>query len=100
MAGNDSRSRPPRDFVIDGAWPHATLTDHHGAHVAQRLARRLAQAMAEQGLSANRLAHDSGVNRQTIANVLAGAVWPDLLTIAKLERALACHLWPAHQHTR
>uniref|UniRef100_UPI00117CC7FD helix-turn-helix transcriptional regulator n=1 Tax=Streptomyces acidiscabies TaxID=42234 RepID=UPI00117CC7FD len=66
----------------------------------QVLARRLAAAMRDRGLSANRLAADSGVNRQTIANVLAGATWPDLLTIASLEAALETDLWPGrHPHS-
>ncbi|MCP2340673.1 helix-turn-helix domain-containing protein [Actinomadura rupiterrae] len=93
VAGDDSRARRPRDYVIDGDWPQAGLADHHGAHVAQQLAVRLARAMAAQGWSAKRLGAVSGVNRQTIANVLAGAVWADLLTIANLERALG-PLWP------
>lgn len=45
-------------------------------------------------MSANRLAHLSGVNRQTIANALAGTVWPDLMTIANLEKHLGWRLWP------
>ncbi|QLE76416.1 helix-turn-helix transcriptional regulator [Streptomyces rectiverticillatus] len=53
--------------------------------------------MRERGLSANRLAAASGVNRQTIANVLAGATWPDLLTIASLEAALDAELWPGRR---
>jgi ribosome-binding protein aMBF1 (putative translation factor) len=90
---DDSRARPPRDFVRVGEWPYAILTDHHAAAVAQLVAQRLAEAMAGRGMSANRLARLSGVNRQTVANVLAGAVWPDLMTIANLERHLGC-LWP------
>jgi transcriptional regulator with XRE-family HTH domain len=62
--------------------------------VAQALARRLAVEMEARGLSANRLAAEAGVNRQTVANVLAGTGWPDLLTIASLEKALDAGLWP------
>jgi hypothetical protein len=94
VAGNDSRAIRPCEFVIGGAWPWASLADHHGARVAQRVARRLAEAMARQRLSAKRLGRISGVNRQTIANVLNGVVWPDLLTIANLEHALQERLWP------
>lgn len=95
VAGNDSRAVRPCEFVIGGDWPYAGLADHHGARVAQGVARRLAEAMARQRVSAKRLGMISGVNRQTIANVLAGTVWPDLLTIANLEHALAARLWPA-----
>lgn len=81
-------------MVVRGQWPYARLRDHHGAHVAQELARRLHEAMRARPVSANRLASLSGVNRQTIANVVAGNVWPDLLTIANLEMALDMDLWP------
>lgn len=94
VAGDESRARKPRDYVLEGDWPQASLADHHGAHVAQQLAARLAEAMGRQAVSAKRLGVISGVNRQTIANVLAGAVWPDLITIANLERALQRQLWP------
>lgn len=94
MPGDSSRAAAPRAFVLTGSWPEAALAEHHGARVAQVLARRLAAAMKASGLSANRLADSSGVNRQTIANVLAGSSWPDLLTIANLEIALEADLWP------
>ncbi|MEO5876281.1 MAG: hypothetical protein ABIS86_21750 [Streptosporangiaceae bacterium] len=84
----------PREFVLDGDWPRALMADHHGARVAQGLARRVAEEMDRQQISAQRLGVLSGVNRQTIANVLAGSVWPDLLTMANLDRALDLRLWP------
>ncbi|MBB5122741.1 hypothetical protein AF335_05020 [Streptomyces eurocidicus] len=70
------------------------MTDHHGAKVAQALALRLSTVMEAGSWSAARLSRVSGVSRLTIANVLAGRVWPDLLTIASLEQALGCDLWP------
>jgi lambda repressor-like predicted transcriptional regulator len=97
VVANPSRARPPNGFVSAGTWPVAEIADHHGARVAQALARRLAAAMYERGLSAQRLAALAGVNRQTIANVLGGSGWPDLLTIANLERALEADLWPGPQ---
>ncbi|MEU6750063.1 helix-turn-helix transcriptional regulator [Spirillospora sp. NPDC046719] len=99
VTSGDSRTRRPRDFAVGGQWPYAKLADssgaeHYGARVAQEIACRLAEAMQEQGLSANRLARASGVNRQTISNVLAGVVWCDLLTIANLQRALRIRMLP------
>ncbi|WP_329069945.1 helix-turn-helix domain-containing protein [Streptomyces sp. NBC_01429] len=70
------------------------MTDHHGAKVAQALALALACALESTGWSVAELARRSGVSRLTIANVMEGRVWPDLLTIASLERALECDLWP------
>ncbi|WP_326634851.1 hypothetical protein OIE67_53500 [Nonomuraea fuscirosea] len=36
----------------------------------------------------------SGVNRQTVNDVVAGRCWPDVATIAQLEAGLAIRLWP------
>lgn len=74
------------------------MKPHRGAQVAQAVARALAEAMERQQISANALAQASDVNRQVIANVLAGTVWPDLLTVASLEGALGEALWPDHVH--
>ncbi|MET9914533.1 helix-turn-helix transcriptional regulator [Streptomyces sp. NPDC006476] len=53
--------------------------------------------MRERGLIANCLAAASGVSRQAIANVLTGATWPNLLTIASLEAALDADLRPGRR---
>jgi hypothetical protein len=87
------RDLPPRDYVISGSWPHGQVTDH-AAGVAQEVARRLAVSMGERELSANRLSKAAGVNRQTVANVLAGAVWADLKTVSLLEKGVGAPLWP------
>ncbi|MFJ9706324.1 helix-turn-helix domain-containing protein [Streptomyces sp. NPDC101234] len=94
------RAKKPSSFVIDGEWPHAMMEPHRGALVAQAIARKLAAAMAERGLSANALAQKSGVNRQVITNVLNGSVWPDMLTVVDLEGALGVLLWPDHTRWR
>lgn len=72
------------------------MEPHRGALVAQAMAHKLADAMAERGISANALAKMSGVNRQVITNVLNGTVWPDVLTVVDLEGALGILLWPDH----
>ncbi|MCX4771924.1 helix-turn-helix domain-containing protein [Streptomyces sp. NBC_01260] len=96
MAEGTRRGRRPRAFVVGGVWPHAVMEPHRGALVVQVVARRLGEAMAEQKLSANALARKSGVNRQVIANVLNGEVWPDMVTLVDLEGALGVMLWPQH----
>ncbi|MBL1287054.1 helix-turn-helix domain-containing protein [Streptomyces sp. For3] len=72
------------------------MDDHRPAQVGQAIARALSEAMERQSLSANALAAAAGINRQVIANVLAGKAWPDLLTVASLEAALGEMLWPRH----
>jgi lambda repressor-like predicted transcriptional regulator len=70
------------------------MEEHHGARVAQAMAARLRAALDRRGWSVARLSRESGVARFTIAKALAGEAWPDLLTIANLEKALDCDLWP------
>lgn len=70
------------------------MAEHHGARVAQAMAARLKAALDEKGWSVAHLSRASGVGRYTIAKALAGEAWPDLLTIANLEKALDCDLWP------
>ncbi|MFC8412528.1 MULTISPECIES: helix-turn-helix domain-containing protein [Streptomyces] len=96
MPGGTRRGKKPREYVKGGVWPYAVMDELLGARVAQAVARALAEAMERQKISANALAQASDVNRQVIANVLAGAVWPDLLTVASLEGALGERLWPDH----
>ena len=70
------------------------MEEHHGARVAQAMAVRLRAALDRRGWSVARLSRESGVARFTIAKALNGEAWPDLLTIANLEKALECDLWP------
>lgn len=94
MPQGDARRLPPRAYCASGVWPEAVMSDHHGAQVAQALARRLQAAIDAQDWSVAELSRKSGVARYTIAKALAGEAWPDLLTIANLERALGADLWP------
>ncbi|MFI6994681.1 helix-turn-helix domain-containing protein [Nonomuraea wenchangensis] len=96
MVGGRARSRAPRELADDPqAWPHADLTGHRAAAHVQEIAGALAAVMAEQGLSRRGLAAFSGVNRQSIADLLTGRSWPDVATIACLEHALGRRLWPS-----
>lgn len=96
MPGGRRRVKKPVEYAADGQWPYAVMDDLLGARVAQAVSRALAEAMERQKISANALAQASEVNRQVISNVLAGVVWPDLLTVASLEGALGERLWPDH----
>ncbi|WP_213816115.1 helix-turn-helix transcriptional regulator [Glaciihabitans sp. dw_435] len=79
----------PRDRVAD--WPDREADDP-SAEVARRLAINLRAAIGDRTLRA--AAESCGVNHTTILAVLQGRSWPDLETIAKLERGLATDLWP------
>ncbi|GAA3847155.1 hypothetical protein GCM10022226_83330 [Sphaerisporangium flaviroseum] len=95
MVGGRARSAAPRDLAEDPqTWPHADLARHPAAAVIQQIAAALADILAERRLSLRGLAAASGVNRQSIADLLAGRSWPDVATVALLETALRVRLWP------
>ncbi|MER7924083.1 helix-turn-helix transcriptional regulator [Streptomyces sp. NPDC004237] len=73
------------------------MEEHHGARVAQAMALRLKAGLDQRGWTVAQLSRESGVARFTIAKALAGEAWPDLLTIANLEKALDCDLWPGRE---
>ncbi|QKV92952.1 helix-turn-helix transcriptional regulator [Streptomyces sp. NA02950] len=99
MVGGLARSRPPRELARDPeAWPDAILGDQ-AAVVVQDIARGLAAALEKQGRSLRQAAAGSGVNRQAIADLLAGRCWPDIATVARLENFLAVPLYPPHGGT-
>ncbi|MFJ7910061.1 helix-turn-helix domain-containing protein [Kitasatospora sp. NPDC096204] len=86
--------RPPRELTEDPeAWPRLACGDV-GAEVVREISRRLAEALAAKGTSLRQAASGSGVNRQAIADLLAGRSWPDVATVARLENFLAVPLYP------
>ncbi|MEU5533546.1 helix-turn-helix transcriptional regulator [Streptomyces sp. NPDC020362] len=97
MPQGDARSLPPRAYCVSGAWPEAVMEEHHGARVAQALALRLRAAIDRKGWTVAELSRNSGVARYTISKALNGEAWPDLLTIANLEKALEADLWPGRE---
>lgn len=97
MPQGDKRHLKPFTYVVEGAWPHAVLDDHHGARVAQEIAARLRGLMDDNGWSVAEVSRRSGVSRMTITQVLDGVVWCDLLTIANLEKSLEADLWPGRE---
>ncbi|HJT93434.1 MAG TPA: helix-turn-helix transcriptional regulator [Mycobacterium sp.] len=82
----------PRAHVVSGDWPHAKLDGEPATEVGQALAARLAEAVA--GLSLREVQARTGVDHNTVDNVLQGRAWPDLITIARLENGLDVDLWP------
>ncbi|GAA4234278.1 ribosome-binding protein aMBF1 (putative translation factor) [Streptosporangium album] len=95
MVGGRARSAAPRELTDNpDAWPHANLVGYPAAAIVQEIAATLASVLTERKLSLRGLAALSGVNRQAIADLLAGRSWPDVATIALLEAALGVRLWP------
>ncbi|BFV57661.1 hypothetical protein KCMC57_up27650 [Kitasatospora sp. CMC57] len=94
MVGGSARVRPPRDLTDDPeAWPRLASADT-GAEAVREISRRLAEALTGRGLSLRQAAAGSGVNRQAIADLLAGRSWPDVATVARLGAFTGAALWP------
>lgn len=87
-------ARRPRQYpsaLVEG-WPDAP-SDDAAVEVARLLSCRLREAM--NGRSARDVGRTAGIDYTTVSAVLNGTTWPDLMTIARLEAALGCDLWPA-----
>ncbi|MFE9612041.1 helix-turn-helix domain-containing protein [Streptomyces sp. NPDC006012] len=94
MVGGMNRRKPPRELATDPeTWPDGHLADP-GAAAVQHIARALAAAVAERGLSLRGVADACGVNRQAIADLIHGRSWPDVATVARLAVGLGLPLWP------
>jgi transcriptional regulator with XRE-family HTH domain len=63
---------------------------------AVEVARLFAIALknATDASSVRSVADAAGLNHATLLAIIKGRVWPDMLTIAKLENALEVDLWP------
>ncbi|MET0887166.1 MAG: hypothetical protein ABWX92_12015, partial [Mycetocola sp.] len=73
------------------SWPDAASDDPIG-EVARLFAQNLRVRIGERSIRS--VAADSGLSHVTLLAILDGRVWPDLATIARLERGLAAELWP------
>ncbi|KAB1147086.1 helix-turn-helix transcriptional regulator [Streptomyces luteolifulvus] len=94
MVGGRARARPPRQHTRDPeTWPEQPCTDP-AAEAVRHIARALAGVLEERGLSLRAAADGSGVNRQAIADLLAGRSWPDVATVARLAAFTRSGLWP------
>ncbi|MCY7288366.1 MAG: helix-turn-helix domain-containing protein [Cryobacterium sp.] len=78
----------PAKLCVD--WP-AVPSDDAVAEVARQLVVNLREAMG--GRSIREVASATDVDRATIGALLVGKSWPDIVTLAKLERGLG-PLWP------
>jgi hypothetical protein len=72
-------------------WPNVA-SDDAVVDTVRRFAVNLKDAIGDRSL--REVARVSGVDRTTIAVVLAGEAWPDVATLARLEVALERPLWP------
>jgi transcriptional regulator with XRE-family HTH domain len=72
-------------------WPGLPSADDT-VEVARFVSSRLQAALSDR--SVRSLSRDSGVPDGTILRILNGSTWPDIRTVARLERALDSDLYP------
>ena len=84
------RTPRPRPIDLVVPWPDGSASEAAGT-AAATFVRALNSAI--DGRSIRSVAAACGVNHQTIRGVLAGEVWPDMYTVARLEEGLNARLW-------
>lgn len=72
-------------------WPDEPMKNPQ-QEVARRLAINLKNAIGDR--SVRSVAEAAHLDANTVSRVIAGAIWCDILTLAKLEEHLEVGLWP------
>jgi hypothetical protein len=88
----ERRVRPAE--LVDGPFLDGTPTDPLGA-IAQAFARNVNEAIA--GRSGRGFERESKMSNASVARIVRGQVWPDAVTIARLEIATGRALWPRYE---
>lgn len=83
---------PPRSYLVSGQWPTGRIDEPVVARYVAAVSQSLQEAIGSRPL--REVARAADLQHTTVRALLAGEVWPDLVTIAKLEQALGVRLWP------
>jgi transcriptional regulator with XRE-family HTH domain len=81
--------KKPRELT--SSWPDVASPDYVG-ETARLFALNLRDAIGSRSIRA--VAADSGLSHATISLILAGELYPDLTSLARLEHGLKTDLWP------
>jgi len=92
VMGMVARDKP--SSIAPAPWPNVPSSDPI-AEVARLFAINLRDAIADKTIRS--VAVQTGVSHVTLLNVLAGRVWPDLVTMKRLEIGLNVNLWPEYR---
>ena len=82
--------------MVGGDWPGGQVkTDDECSEIRQMIiiAKRLAALIERSRRSVRSIAREQSLNPQTIYNILNGRVWPDIVTVHRLELELGDRLW-------
>ncbi|WP_413353819.1 helix-turn-helix domain-containing protein [Microbacterium sp. 1P06AB] len=93
MTASPAGEPPARGFPAadSSKWPHERVASED-AEVARLIVVNLLAAMGERGVRG--VARDAGINEKTLRRLIAGASYPDVRTVARLEDALGVSLYP------
>jgi lambda repressor-like predicted transcriptional regulator len=83
--------RLPYEYASDNDWPDGALVGPPHAHQARDFVLNLRAATAD--LSVREAARAAGLAHTTLRKILLGLVWPDSLSVSRLEQAFG-PLWP------
>ena len=92
MGGWRGIDGPPASYLVAGDWPDGRIAGSPEAEAVRLLVLALREAMGAAGLRETARAAD--VNHASLRRLLLGESWPDVVTLARLERALDTDLWP------
>ena len=99
--GTPLEPRPNRYLAAGGYWPDGPLAEDAPpeAVLAQELSEQFRSVHeARYNSDTSRAANELEVSEATVEGLLNGSAWPDLATIARIERNHRVTLWP-HQHS-
>lgn len=82
----------PSEFSAD--WPDVACSDV-AADKVRRLALAVRGAMGDRSIRST--VSEVDLDHSVVSDLLAGRSWPDARTIALLEVAFGCSLWPPHE---
>lgn len=93
MPPRKSLRSAPAEYLSSGSWPDGRLraSAPAEARLAAGMARRLRDGLAERPI--RDVARAAELSPQTVVNLLHGATWGDVVSVARLERALGVRLW-------
>ena len=94
------RQRPVTYLAEGSAYPEGPFRwgTPWEVFLAAALAARLKDSIGDESI--RYIGKISGLHPQTILNILNGKTWPDLRTIARLERVLKTRLWGTEHRSR
>ena len=89
----------PRCYLDGESWTQNSLVPEPPleAVLVQEMSRRFSKAMASRGWTIREAAKKLEISETTVFNLLHGKTWPEVPTIARIERNLGLPLWiPQH----